>query len=76
MRRWYLPLAIFGVGAVGALALSDAGQQLLRRLRDQVEDAPEQLLTWNEAAQRELDRVEATLNRIAESLAPMRPDLV
>ena len=76
MRRWYLPLAIFGVGAVGALALSDAGQQLFRRLRDEFEDAPEQLLTWNEAAQRELDRVEATLNRIAESLAPMRPDLV
>lgn len=76
MRRWYLPLAIFGVGAVGALALSDAGQQLLRRVRDQFEDAPEQLLTWNEAAQRELDRVEATLNRIAETLAPLHADVV
>ena len=76
MRRWFLPLAIFGVGAVGAFALSEAGQRTIRWMRDRLEDAPDQLLTWNEAAQRELDRIEATLNRIAETITPIHADVM
>lgn len=76
MRRWFVPLAIFGVGALGAFVVSDAGRETLRWVRDRFEDAPEQLLSWNEAAQRELDRIEATLNRIAESITPVHADVV
>ncbi|HEY5174033.1 MAG TPA: hypothetical protein VII95_00530 [Terriglobales bacterium] len=32
--------------------------------------APERWLEWNENAQSELDRIQAALNRIAESLEP------
>ena len=76
MRRWFLPLAVFGIGAMGAFAVSDAGRQTLRWLRDQFDEAPDHLLTWNEAAQHELDRIEATLNRIAESITPVHADVV
>jgi hypothetical protein len=76
MGRWFVPLAIFSVGALGALAVSEAGRESLRWMREQLDDAPDQLLTWNEAAQRELDRIEATLNRIAESITPVHADVV
>jgi hypothetical protein len=33
-------------------------------------EAPEPWLEWNESAQSELDRIQAALNRIAESLEP------
>jgi hypothetical protein len=34
--------------------------------------APGALLEWNEAAQRELDRIQTALNRVAQSLEIVR----
>jgi len=70
MRRWYVPLTLLGLGGVGALLLSERGRSAVRTLFAHFGEAPERWLEWNESAQRELDRIQAALNRIAESLEP------
>ena len=64
MRKWYVPLAVLGLAGLGALLLTDRGRQTLRWLSENLQRAVE----WNEAAQRELDRIQIALNRVAESL--------
>ena len=68
MRKWYVPMAVVGVGGLGALLLTYAGRRRLAWLWDNAHRTPETLLQWNEAAQRELDRIEEALNRVAQSL--------
>ena len=74
MRRWYVPLAVLGVGSIGAFLLSERGRNAVRLLLDNFREAPERLLEWNESAENELDRIQEALNRIAESLGP-RPQM-
>ena len=69
MRRWYVPLTVLGLGSIGAFLLSERGRNSLRAMFEDF-DEPERWLEWNENAQRELDRIQAALNRIAESLEP------
>jgi hypothetical protein len=68
MRKWYLPVAVFGLGSLGVLVLTERGREAVAWLADQWEQAPERLQEFNEAAQRELDRIELALNQLAESL--------
>jgi len=68
MRKWYLPLAVLGLGSLGALALTERGRQVLAWLNDQFEQAPDRFLNFNDAVQRELDRIQIALDRVAESL--------
>lgn len=71
MRKWYIPVTMLGVGGVGAFLFSERGRQAVHMLRESFRRAPDALLKeWNEAAQIELDRIQAALNRIAESLEP------
>ncbi len=70
MRRWYVPLTVLGIGSIGALLLSEWGRSTLRAIFDDFHATPDRWLEWNESAQRELDRLQAALNRIAESLEP------
>jgi hypothetical protein len=70
MRKWFVPLTVLGVGSIGAFLLSERGRNSLRALFESFRDVPDQLLEWNEHAQRELDVIQAALNRIAESLEP------
>ena len=70
MRRWYVPLTVLGLGSIGAFLLSERGQNALRAMFENFDEAPERWLEWNESAQSELDRIQAALNRIAESLEP------
>ncbi len=72
MRKWYLPLAVLGVSGVGVWLLTPRGRATLRWLAENLHRAPEQLLEWNEAAQRELDHIQAALNRVAASLEAVR----
>jgi hypothetical protein len=72
MRKWSAPLALLGLGGVAALLLTERGRGWLRWLSENLRRAPESLLEWNEAAQRELDRVQAALNRVAETLQASR----
>ena len=68
MRKIYVPLTLVGLGGLGWLLLSDRGRQVLRWVAENVQHGPDRLLEWNEAAQRELDRIQSALNRVAESL--------
>lgn len=68
MRKWFLPLTVLGVGGIGALLLSDRGRNALRWAFDRMDEAPERIANWNETAQKELDRIQAALNQVAETL--------
>lgn len=68
MRKWYVPLALVGISGVGALVLSESGRRALRWMWDHAHDAPEALADFNERVEGELDRIQKTLNRLADSL--------
>jgi hypothetical protein len=68
MRKWYVPLTLLGIGGLGYLFLTERGRTTLRWLGENLYRAPDRFLEWNEAAQRELDRIQTALNRVAESL--------
>lgn len=72
VRKWYWPVTVLGVGGLGAILLSDWGRNLLRSLAQSWRDTPERIQEWNEAAQTELDKIQAALNRLAETLEPQR----
>jgi hypothetical protein len=71
MRKIYVPLTLVGLGGLGWLLLTDRGRQVLCWVSENVQRGPDRLLEWNEAAQRELDRIQSALNRVAESLQAM-----
>ncbi|HZQ92088.1 MAG TPA: hypothetical protein VFA60_09875 [Terriglobales bacterium] len=68
MRKLYLPLTVIGIGGLGLLFATDAGRRGLRRLLVALERSPEALADFNQFAQNELDRIEAALKSVAESL--------
>jgi hypothetical protein len=68
MRKWTMPLTLLGLGGLGYLFLSERGQQALRWVAENVSRGPEKFLEWNESAQRELDRIQEALNRVADTL--------
>jgi hypothetical protein len=67
-KRWYMPLAMLGVGGIGAFLLSDRGRQAIRWVVENVEHHQRKFSEWNEAAERELDRLEEALDRVAASI--------
>jgi hypothetical protein len=66
--KWAVPLAVFGLGSLGVLAMSDLGLEAWEWFSRRFGEAPERFQEWNEAAQRELDRIQLALNRVAETL--------
>jgi len=68
MRKIYVPLTLVGLGGLGWLLLTGHGRRVLHWVSENLERGPDRLLEWNEAAQRELDRIQTALNRVAESL--------
>ncbi len=68
MRKVFVPLTLLGLGGLGWLFLTERGHKALRWIGENLEQGPERLLEWNEAAQRELDRIQIALNRVAETL--------
>ncbi len=72
MRRWYVPLTVFGLASVGALVLTQRGRRVLRWLAENFENAPGTLLQWNETSQRELERLRAAVDQLADSLGAIR----
>ncbi len=68
MKKWAVPLAVLGLGSVGALAFTRRGRRALWWALDHLEEAPERIAEWNEAAQRELDNIQSALDAVAESL--------
>ena len=68
MKTWILPLAVFGMGSLGVLALSDKGLEVIRWGVQRITEAPGRFVEWNEAAQNELDRLQKVLNEMAATL--------
>lgn len=73
MRKLYVPLTVLGISGLGVFCLTDRGRKVLRWAFQNMHRAPGALLEWNEAAQRELDRVQSALDRVAESLRAAAP---
>jgi hypothetical protein len=65
--RWLLPAAVVGFGGLGLLVLSDRGLEALEWLASRVKDAPRRFQEWNEAAQEELERLQAAVDSLAEA---------
>jgi hypothetical protein len=74
MRRWYLPITLVGLGSVGAFLLSERGRSSLRALWERFEKSPEGWRDLNVSVQSELDRIQAALDQIAQSIDP-HPEL-
>ncbi len=74
MRRWYVPLAVLGLGSLGLVLLSERGRRVLRSLFQNFDQVPNRLLEWNDGLQNELDRIQTVLDRVAESVEP-RPEM-
>jgi hypothetical protein len=70
MRKWFVALAVLGVGGVSAFMLTDKGRETLRQWLAYLQDGPERWDEWNEAAQEELEQIRSALNQIAQSLEP------
>jgi hypothetical protein len=68
MRRWYVPLTVLGLAGLGALILTQRGRQALAWLAENLEQAPDSFWQWNETTQRELERLRAAVNQLADSL--------
>lgn len=68
MRKWFLPLTMLGIGSIGALVLSERGRQALEWIFDRLDEAPDRIADWNESAQLELNKIQDTLNEIADTL--------
>jgi hypothetical protein len=72
MRKWYLPITLLGAGGLGLLFLTDRGRGAFRWIGQNLWHGPQRWAEWNEIAQRELDRIQTALNRVAESLEAAR----
>ncbi len=68
MRKWYFPMTVMGLGGLGVLLFTDRGRRSLQWVADHIHEAPRQRAEWNETAQRELDRIQETLDRVARTL--------
>jgi hypothetical protein len=68
MRRWYVPLTVLGLAGLGALILTQRGRQALAWLMENLDQAPDTLWQWNDTTQRELERLRAAVNQLADSL--------
>ena len=68
MRKWYLPMTVLGLGGLGILLFTDRGRKLIAEVSDYLSDAPALLAEWNDTAQREMDKIQNALNRVADSL--------
>lgn len=72
MRKLYLPLSLLGVAGLAALVLSERGRETARRVLDGWQEAPEPFRGWNDAAQREVDKLQEALERLSHTLQAVR----
>lgn len=68
MRRWCFPMTVVGLSGLGMLLFTDRGRRSLHWIARHLPDAPKHFANWNETAQRELERIQTTLNEVAQSL--------
>lgn len=73
MRKWYVPITIAGIGGLAAFLVSESGRGVVRWMARNFRWNEQGLLEWDEAADAELQRIQAALSALAESLQP-RPE--
>lgn len=73
MSKWYLPLTVLGLGSLGVLLGTEKGREALGRATDFLEDLPENYADWTDAAEREIQTIQATVDQIAASLGALQP---
>jgi len=70
MRKWYIPLAVAGVGGLGAFLLSETGRRAMRWFGHCVRWNAQGMLEWNAAAEAELKAIQSALAALADTLEP------
>ncbi|HVP55187.1 MAG TPA: hypothetical protein VMU45_09355 [Candidatus Eisenbacteria bacterium] len=70
MRKWFMTLAVLGVGGMAAFLLTEKGQETVRRLLQRFDGVSDRWGEWNESAEAELENIRAAVNQIAKSLEP------
>lgn len=73
MRKWFLPMTVLGLSGLGVFLASDRGREVLRRVRDRFDEAPDRLQDWTDSYQDELGKIQATLDNLAEKLSRSDP---
>ena len=68
MRRWYVPLTVLGLGSISVMLLSERARRAISALFRDFGRVTGRLLEWNDGPQDELDRIQAMLDKVAESL--------
>ncbi|MDR3765261.1 MAG: hypothetical protein P4M01_14325 [Acidobacteriota bacterium] len=70
VRKWTIPLALAGLGGVGAVLMSGRGRKLLQRIAlHSAQEAEELSAAWTEAAQRELDQLQQAVRELERNLS-------
>ncbi len=72
MRKYVVPMAVLGLGSVGAFLFTERGRNLLAQGIDRLRDAPETLAEWNDAAQRELELVRLAVDELSRTISVPR----
>lgn len=72
VAAWGLGGAGIILGGLGLFLVSEKGRSVLRSVISHVWNAPERFGAWNEAAQRELEAIQQTLNQLAATLESAR----
>ena len=73
MSKWYLPLTVLGLGGLGVLLGTEKGREALGRATDFLEELPDAYADWTDAAEREIQKIQATVDQIAASLGALQP---
>ncbi len=68
MRKWYVPLGLLGLGGLGLLFATQRGRETVKRLANFVDAAPDAWREWNEAAMREIARLQSAVDELAQNL--------
>lgn len=63
MRKWYLAMTVLGLAGLGALLLSPRGRRALAWMAEFFAE-----VDWNEAAQRDLERLRVAVDQLTDSL--------
>ena len=72
MNNKNLSLAMLGLGGLGVLGVlaagTDRGRNFLRAILEGLNEAPDRIQGWYEAAQDELEHIQTAINDLADAL--------
>ena len=75
MRKWFVPITVFGLGGLGVLLGTEKGREAVRRVRQFVNDTPEHISGINGAVEHELDSLQESVDALAKRLGVNRSQI-